>query len=178
MENETIGNQQATQNEVAWFAGFFDGEGSLGIYGYKRYKSSGYSYTPKFQLASTSAHAIKHCVDILHKMGVNAKIYQKEPQKKNHKEAWQIYFTKFSDMVKVLPLIKDHLVIKKPHADLVLSFVMSRIEKGINRGGNGHINSYDEKEKDTIESLRTLNYRGVLNDYTPNTVRELEPVMI
>lgn len=170
MENETIGNQQATLSEIAWFSGFFDGEGSLGIYGYKRYKAEGYSYTPKFQIASTSAYAIKHCVDILKKVGVNVKIYQKEPKEgKNHKEAWQIYFTKFSDMMKILPLIKDHLVIKKPHAELVLSFVKSRIDKGINRGGNRHINTYDEQEKITISDLRALNKRGVLRDYTPNT---------
>jgi hypothetical protein len=170
MENITIDNQQATLAEIAWFAGFFDGEGSLGIYGYKRYKNEGYSYTPKLQLASTNAYAIKYCVDILNKIGVNPKIYQKEPQKKNHKEAWQIYFTKFSDMIKVLPIIKDYLIIKKPHAELTLSFVRSRIEKGINRGRNKNINTYDNQEKELIANLRKMNHRGVLNDYTQNTI--------
>lgn len=169
MENETMGNQQATREEVAWLAGFFDGEGSLGIYGYKRYKMEGYSYGAKFQIANTNAHSIEHCVAILNKLGTNPKIYQKETPNPNHKDAWQIYFTKFSDMMKVLPKLKEFLIIKKPHAELVLKFVASRMEKGINRGGNKTINTYDEGEKTIITTLRELNRRGVLNDYTQGT---------
>lgn len=161
-----LDNQQATQFELAWLAGFFDGEGSIGVYGAKRYKAKGSSYNAKFQIASTNATAIEKVVNILSMLDVNCKIYQKEPQHKNHKEAWQIYFTKFSDVKKALTAIEPYLVIKKPHANLALKFVNSRIEKGLNRGGNKHINTYDESEVDTIKELRRINSRGVLNDYT------------
>lgn len=173
----TMDNQQATTNDLAWLAGFIDGEGSIGIYGTRR-KDGSLNYGARIQVASVSGYGIKRVIDILKGMNVNSRIYQRKFDNPKYSDAFYVIVNRLSALARLLPELVPHLTIKKPHAELLYGWVSSRVERGINRGGNAKKNVYTEKEMDMIHALSELNKnRGCPTDYTCDPLLEGEDIV-
>ncbi len=170
-------NQQVTQTEIAWLAGFIDGEGSIGIYGSRR-KDGSLNYGARIQVASANGHAIEKIVSILDRLGISRRIYQREFENKNYSDSFYTTVNRLASLKILLPLLIPYLVIKRPHATLMLHWVSSRTEKGINRGGNQKKNTYSDIELDLIDQLQELNKsKGNPTDYTHSPSLEGEDIV-
>lgn len=173
----TMDNQQITEIDLAWLAGFIDGEGSIGIYGTKR-KDGSINYGARIQIASANGYAIQRIVNICKKMNVSIRLYQRKFDNPKYADSFYTYINKLAALARLLPRIIPHLTIKKPHAELMYDWVSSRVKKGINRGGNAKLNVYSAKEKELIETLQELNQnKGNPTDYTCSPLLEGEDIV-
>lgn len=146
-------NQQPsiTQFEMGWFCGIIDGEGCLGIW--KR-GGARLDFKPGFKLANTSKHIIDAFCSVLERLDCPYHVTHYDPRSKTTKEYWSISVEGFKRLVKLLPVIKDLLVEKRPQAQLIYEWLESRAPKW-------HRAEYSERELEIVGLLKQLNHRGV-----------------
>lgn len=160
--NETIGNQQATSHQLAWLAGIWDGEGTFSIY------YSNNHYVGRLTLTNTSDSMINEIVKILDKSNIKGHLWYEEPRTNKHKACWHVTINKLNNVKTAIELMMPYLVNKKPNAEILLRFVLSRLKyqrKPIKDEKTGRIigmsgNSYTEEEKTFYEQIRRLNKTG------------------
>jgi hypothetical protein len=112
-----------TDTELAYLAGIIDGEGTLFIQ--RRMDNGTWTYWPRMQVANTNREVIIW----LHKV-FGGSMYDK-PRKK-HNPKWKLqyqWYSRISEMDKFLPLIIPYLIIKKPHAEIMMQFRKTFIQR-------------------------------------------------
>ena len=107
-----MGRLKAT--EKAYIAGLIDGEGCLRIEFDKRNNCG----NPLIQITNNNREVLEWCKEAL---GCG-EIY------KNESKAF-VYRLRKKDVLRVLLAIKNHLIIKRRHADVLLAFTKCRIKK-------------------------------------------------
>lgn len=147
-------NPQITDTDLAWLAGIIDGEGSMGVYGQRR-KNGTLNYSPRLQIALTHAGGIERIVQILRGLGINAHLWEKPAKRPQWSDAWYTTVSRLADLKILLPKVMPYLTIRKAEARLLLEYVGNRPSH--NKGGNGHINIFTEREKRLIDAVKKLN---------------------
>ena len=108
-----------TLNDVqsSWLAATVDGEGSVGIWRQRSNDRNGYKYRPVVCVFNTNAAflaQVSKLVDGWYHIKQN-------PARPNHKTTWVVR-VKDRAVPALLEQIKQHLIIKRKQADLVLEF--------------------------------------------------------
>jgi hypothetical protein len=151
-------NQQGTIPQIAWLAGLFDGEGSIGIY--DRIARGKYTtWSMRLTLTNTNVVMLDHTKALLDKLGLA--YYVQENQKhgnENWRPRWQMLFTGFSRCWFFLKLIRPHLVGKAKEADLALEFLDSRMNTPTAS------TPYSERDMEIIQLLKDAKRNGHLRD--------------
>lgn len=163
----TIANQQKRPSEadLGWFAGIIDGEGSLTI----NINSTRRSIYPRLWIAAISKEMIEKCIDTLEGLGVEYlvrwEVASKDGIRKSHH---YVAITTCKRLEQILEVIKDYLVVKRKHADLVLEFCKIRLSLPY-----GH--PYTQRELELFQEIKPLQIKkgkstssGILNDYMPS----------
>jgi hypothetical protein len=122
------------EKELAWLAGFIDGEGTIAI---ERSKSpsakDGYLYSPSVSLYNTNSDSIKHAELIIKKVGVESKTL--EDRRGDYVGASYHLRVRGQENVETfLKALLPFLVLKKSMAEVVLEFVSLRREQGSEYG--------------------------------------------
>jgi LAGLIDADG DNA endonuclease family protein len=137
--------------ELSYLAGIIDGEGSIYIQSRKR--SYAIDYFPRFQIVNTD----KKLMDwIYSKFGGN--LFQKNRIKHNPK--WRLqyeWFTTRKLMDQLLELIIPYLICKKEHAQIMLEFRKTFLQKTSYRV-SGEVLSF---RNECLHKLKVLNKRGI-----------------
>lgn len=160
-------NQQVTDEELSWLAGFYEGEASFGMNRRKRKGKTGISVglQPCVSCSNCDRSLIETCCDILERAGCAFYVGYHKPRKKV-REHWQIVITGLKRVPRVLAALRPYLHGEKAiKADLLKQFCESRLEKW-------HAAPYSESECEIFEQLSALNQRGHprnLRDYTPSS---------
>lgn len=144
MDN-TIGNQQAKETDLAWLAGIIDGEGSilLGSKGhFGEFKGfHGINIGASIYVTNTCANIINKCDEIIRSLNVNCRIATKPPTTRGH-VVFRIELCKMANIKILLEAIMPYLVSKIGQAKLVHRFVTQRMLKGKKQ--------YDETDLEVI----------------------------
>jgi len=144
-------------------AGFWDGEGSIGLIKSKKTRIL------VCQLSNTDFSAIKEILSILENESVSGRGYTyQERDIKKHRDAHYIRVTGIANVRKFATLMLPYAVVKKRHWEIALEWANSRIafaggldEKGHLRRGGIQVNKgYSQNENDLAEELTKLNSRG------------------
>jgi len=145
MENETMGNQQATQAEVGWLAGIIDGEGHLGI---SLSKAKNPAVRCDLQIVNTDFELIDRLVDVLRRIGVNPYVRDRVHDKQRWATNRIVSISRMKHIKMVLETTMDHLTgLRREKAKLMLALIESRILK--TRG-----DKYDAHENGIILEFR------------------------
>lgn len=107
-----------TTEELAWLAGFVDGEGYVGLPQYgSSTKTTHYKYSPRLSIGNTNKKVIEY---IVNKFG--GTIYEQKCKKKQYKKVWcwRLYSKKAAYILK---LIYPYLKVKKENADIIFEFI-------------------------------------------------------
>lgn len=159
----TEGNKQVTDTELAWLAGFMDGEGYLGM---TRSDNAGYpKLTPTISIANTNLRAIERILDITDRLGTHMTVNVTEGNDK-HKSRSYARTSKLSYIKIILEATLPFLVIKDSQARLLIRFLNRRTDESNN------IVRWSKTSDDDFsdyETLRALNKKG---PGTPTTTRE------
>lgn len=173
MNDVTMGNQQATESELGWLAGIYDGEGYFGLC---RQGRRARSIKPHIELVNCDPDVIVRTVTSLRSIGVNP--YLREVIRGDRRKIFKVVIGTFAGIKTFLDLV-GHLLTgeKKKRADLVHTLVNSRI-------GKTRKDLYTDQELEMVETyftkLKGIKIRGnthlidsskvwSLNDYTRGT---------
>jgi hypothetical protein len=155
-----MGNQQATQIEIGWLAGFIDGEGYIGIQGYKT-RNRHSSYSCAIQISNTDEAMILKAQQIIQKMGINPYIRTHGYGERNKPKSRIVYVLivhRMSGIIKVLDIVAPYLTgTKKERAKLVLEYCLSRKQHFV---PGSHYNVMTEREAQIIELCIAKQKRG------------------
>ena len=126
-------NQQGSLNstDLAWIAGFWDGDGWIGITKAKRSVTKKNRYTASVMATTTSDRIASRVIDIMTRMGTPPTTQNKRPVEKKstwsgknvwHREKWNITIRSNKNVQVFLRQIRPFLVEKGVCADLVLRY--------------------------------------------------------
>jgi hypothetical protein len=121
---------------IEYIAGFFDGEGSIGIYSRKD-RTGGFCLTTQLT-QNVSNEVIQIIFSLQHTYGGNVS-YQKTLSG-NTKVNWQLSSNKAMEFLKV---IEPHLILKREQALIAINFQENR--QPVTRDSNGRIRGLSEE---------------------------------
>ncbi len=117
--------------DARYLAGFFDGEGHIGINVHNCRQKSGQNYIqirPTIQIVNTDAGVVREIQDYLSKLGCKVSIYYRKSNSK-WRTTYSLEIRKVDSIILFLEHIQDHLIIKKPQCELTLQFCQQRRDK-------------------------------------------------
>ncbi len=168
-----MGNQQATDLEIGWLAGIFDGEGYIAFTRQNTKKTR--SVRVEVQMVNCDPDVIIKTVGILNKIGINPYIRERKYKGTRWQNCFHVALMKFSDTKKFLDIVGPYLIgEKRVKADLMLKLVNSRITKT-------RYDHYTQEELDMVaqyfdelKGFREKDGERVrsLNDYTRSIRKE------
>jgi hypothetical protein len=149
--------------DLAWLAGFWDGEGSIGLSNNKKTKIL------TCQLSHTEFDTVKKILSILESENVSGRGYtyqERDPSK--HRDAHYIRVTGMANILSFAKLIMPYAVTKKRHWEIAIEWAERRIKvcggvdsKGhLLRGGIPGTKKYSEDDLRLASELFILNRRG------------------
>lgn len=148
---------------MAWLAGFWDGEGSVGLVKQNKTRNL------VCQLSHTEYGSVKRVLEILESEKVNGRGYtyqERDPLK--HRDAHYIRVSGVANILKFSEIMIPFAVTKKRHWEIAIEWAESRIRaaggidsKGhLYRGGIQRTKVYSAKELALALELSELNRRG------------------
>lgn len=172
-----MSNQQETrltERELAYMAGLFDGEGTIGIFKVQFKSKPSRTFRPIIQFVNTDLRLVNLFRGIADRLGCT---YYIHADHKNHrlKKCYTVQITRLSMQKVWLETFIPFLVGKREQAELQLAFVTRRIELNANNAsvkdrqgklikGFGHA-KHDEIDEQFYEKVRGLN-RGSSETHT------------
>jgi len=132
VEDNTMGNPQLTNEELAWLAGVIDGEGNLDLnkrYGLHRQGKGTWNWNrPRIIIGSTDARLIAKVSEIYAKIGCKFWYSTLKRYEEHHKPCLLIITIGIRNVFKVLIRVKDYLTVKKNQAELLIRYCLWRQE--------------------------------------------------
>lgn len=120
----------ATSTDIAWLAGFLDGEGTIGL---SRQNSKNWPHPylcPHLQAPNTDYRLIQRMVDIIEAiLGKKVTVCVSNKGGDGWKRAWRVKVKAQKDLVKLLPLLMPYLVGKREQSQIVLDFCLRRNQR-------------------------------------------------
>jgi len=112
------------ERDIAWMAGFLDGEGSFMIQISQEGKSRGIRYRPKVTVVNTHEPSIQWCARLFEQMGVGAHVNPvlraRLPQ---HRQTWHIQVNGHKRCLTLLNHVEEYLVTKRLQASVLREFI-------------------------------------------------------
>lgn len=154
--DETMVNPQVTESDIAWLAGFMDGEGTITITidGHNR-------LGPQISVANTCFRVMENVERILKGLDVPYYIHTYTPENPKHKASCHIRVMRLNAAKDFINKLLPHLRAKDSQARLVLRFVESRLQHP------KYNTKFIPDEHILANSVRNLNRKG-----TSETIRE------
>lgn len=157
-----------TDTQLAWLAGIWDGEGSVGISRYKRPGGATYVLTPQVQIQMTDELTVATTVQVLQGIGLKATRHTWHERKAHHKDMWGYNITRTGYVRQMAIALLPYTVTKRQHWTLIKEFCELRIERvglddqgRLRKGGKpGWWTPYSDRELDVADQLRSLTRRG------------------
>jgi len=170
LEDKTMGNQQATREEIGWLAGIIDGEGYLGMRAQidKRTKRRQPTITPSLHISNTDEAIILKCQNIMRKMGVNPYIRATKANSRVKKDQFHVQIARMAKAQTILNAVLPWLTgEKKKRAELIVEFIGIRkktpwIWIAPNNPTNqaGALKPYGQREWEIFQECKVFQTRG------------------
>lgn len=128
-------SNKTRDTDLAYVAGFFDGEGSLALYRVKCGKS--HSISVRLSIASNDLAILLSIQDILGVGSIHAKKRDGNP---NHKQAYMWYATGHYSILGVLYALEPYVMQKAERLGTVIEYLESRTAHPMSRLTNAEIN--------------------------------------
>lgn len=157
-----------SQNEIdlAWLAGFVDGEGYIGLTIHRNKGKKTY-YIPRIAITQASEEMLNNISRVMENNGIAHHISKRRAQTKRWKPLFALETAGFARALKFLYVIEPYLVGKRLQAQMTMAYIWSRT-----RDGWSSKRPYTDDEHNLYHALRELNNRGpeILNEHTPKAI--------
>ncbi|HEY9597061.1 MAG TPA: hypothetical protein V6D33_05275 [Cyanophyceae cyanobacterium] len=116
-----IHEQKSNDLELAWLAGFIDGDGHISIV------LNGKKFAPRISISNTDYPTLKIILDIINKNNFHKfEPTNKEPRKPNHNNSWKIATQGFEQCSVWVTLLTPYLKTKLEKANYMAEFIKLR----------------------------------------------------
>ena len=145
------------QEDLAWFAGFIDGEGTISVN--QQDIKRGPFLQAKVTISNTNVPTLRHLEELLQNSELPFYVDWKTNASNfgERKPLWRITFAGLKRVNKILSLVVPYLVTKREQGELTLKFVKSRLNINSEKGSR---NPYSEEEIKTASAVRELNRKS------------------
>lgn len=150
----------AKDTDLAWLAGFLDGEGTIGISRTNAKACKTPYLRPHLQAPNTDHRAIDEMVRIISEVtGKRPSVCVSNKGDARWKRAWRVKVSTQWELLLLLPALLPHLRLKKRQAELALEFCKRKAA----RAANQNYRWYEFKDQDEAgyQECLALNARGV-----------------
>lgn len=155
------------EKEIAWLAGFIDGEGYIGMERQRKKETSrqaaSWLYHPYLIIANSNYNVLRFIKNYIG----DGYIYEVRRKKsksshKNEKPGFQYKLSKMDKLKSLLTVLRPYLHLKQQQCDLLLNFINVRKNAKVIKGrGYRGSTSFSNLEEDIYLKLRILNKRGL-----------------
>jgi len=171
-KEDKMDNQQATLAEIAWLAGFIDGDGYIGIVKNNNYKTQRIDNgaTAMMHISNCDEKIILKARDIMRKLGLNPYIRSYNAKKRGNRDHYRVQVKHMRKMIKLLtPLLPYLSGDKQKRAELVLEFCESRLNQepspmpkidGAGRLNSGTCKPLTYRQLEILDECGRLSARG------------------
>jgi len=150
-----------TKEQLAWLAGFIDGEGYLGLTYQVKAASLSSATTPRYHPYLIVTNTNQRVIERVHTLLGIGKVYKISRKDEKSKDVYQFKLTKAADLVLVLEQLQPCLWVKREQCELLLSYLRYRITiTPLTGRGRRGVTSYGEKDRDYYQRLLVLNKKG------------------
>jgi len=175
-------NQQVASSEIGWLAGFFDGEGYIGLR-VEYHKGMDKVYIrPEMNMGNTDQAMTEKAVDIARRMGTNLHIRKAALKKRKEKWFWVAQTRSQAKISRLFTQLMPYLTGRKQERTrLVVEFCDSRMnQKAIDRHlelkipglkGNGHNKPYTDHQLNIFEQVQPMMRKGPRTSETIRAMR-------
>ena len=115
------------EQDLAWLAGFIDGEGSIIISRYKA-KDGRIKLCPIIDITNTCQATILHCKKILDSLDTSYHIQFKKKQGKKNQDSYSLVTRNNQYIYKTITYLLPYLVTKASQAEMTLEFVVKKLD--------------------------------------------------
>lgn len=114
------------EQDLAWLAGFIDGQGSITI-SKQRIKGK-IKLCPTIGITNTCQTTILHCKKILDSLDTSYHIQHKEPQGKKKQESYSLVTRNNQYIHRTIIHLLPYLITKASQAEMTLEFVAKKLD--------------------------------------------------
>jgi len=157
-----------TRTDIAWLAGLWDGEGSVGL------TVSGTTFIVQSQISMTCGATIRRASDLLLGLKVgHTYLLAGETQKAWYKPAHRLYVSQMRNSETIATALRPYSVTKAQNWDLILEWIRSRVESGGGYDAAGRVRrrstAYTPEQVALAETIRSIHRRTVNPDSARST---------
>lgn len=132
--------------DLAWLAGFIDGEGYVKVQ--RQVVNGKFYYQPTIVIRNTHLPTQKHVVKLLNDMGIECHL--KGEDRGPHRRSYRVIVTGQEKLLRCGEAILPHMVTKKEQVALLVEWCQSRLASKP-KGG------YSQRELEIAKRFRTIN---------------------
>lgn len=160
---------KTNKKELAWLAGFIDGEGYLGIERQRKKETARQSASLLYHPYLIIANSNYNVLEFIRKYIGYGYVYEVRRKKSklrhnNEKPGFQYKLTKMDKLRPFLNTLRPYLRLKQQQCALLLKFITIRQNaKRITGRGHRGSTSFSNLEEEIYQELRILNKRGLSN---------------
>jgi hypothetical protein len=139
-------------DNIAYVAGFVDGEGCISAYVFNdRFDSRPHFFT-RIAVSNVNEDVLHYCREVLGSGKVRpVKRNMTKPSQANSKDTFALIICKRSEVKTALKIIRPYLIVKREVADLVLELISTKTQTK---------NWFTARDLTIIDEIRVLNKRG------------------
>lgn len=143
------------ETDIAWATGFFDGEGSVGVYAEKdQRKGIGYKFwRPCLQVSNTCDVSLKRFQSIFGGFG---KVVATQTRTERHSEQFHYMVRRQGHLIPICLRLLTHSTTKRAALEVFLAFCISRGAAKLLKG-RGRRSPYSDNELRLINRLKAIN---------------------
>lgn len=146
--------------DLAWLAGFLDGEGTIGISRTNSKASKTAYLRPHLQAPNTDVRAIEEMARIIGEItGKRPSICISHKGDDRCRRAWRVKVSTQWELLMLLPALIPHLRLKKRQAEIALEFCKRKASRAST--GNYRWLEFKTKDEAGYHECLALNARGV-----------------
>ena len=120
-------NHAGKLSAIGWIAGFFDGEGYIGLWKRTDHRvGCKDTYRPSAVIANNDKKTIDYLSEQLTSFGIAHYIKHRPSRKENWRENWVVEINGFKRIKKFIEFIHEYCVTKKDQVTLVKEFIDRR----------------------------------------------------
>ncbi|MEU5417077.1 LAGLIDADG family homing endonuclease [Streptomyces clavifer] len=158
-----------SNTDIAWLAGIWDGEGSVGVTKQGRRDNVNQVWRVQAQIQMTHEPTVRRTVEILNDLGLTATVYRWLEKKAHHKDAYGYGVTRTGYVLTMAEALLPYAVTKQEHWAATAELCRLRIDRQglgkdgqLRRGGpeGKWWKPYSERELELIDQLAALSRRG------------------
>ena len=149
------------QQNIIWFAGLFEGEGTTGLFKYRR-KSGHWRITTYFMICNNDPFIIEASRQIMNEIGASTYILQRERKgDENWNLNYQIACKNMDGVYKLLKAIHPYLKgNKKAVSEMTMRFIENRNFGNVHEKGLLGTRKYSDEDFELVKKIKEINQRG------------------